>query len=394
MCVDVDCGHRPPEIIQLDCGRLTDPAGGPGDQISVVDPDSSPKALLKSSPARGEAGRCAELGPGRARPRSWLRRWGSSDCPVDIRTCGPHSQTDGNAFFADLGHACEVQTVQGLFGPLAIAVICSLLFVEELGVPLPMFPASGLLLVAGVMIAAGDVSPWFFLPIAYVACVGGALLGYAWSRHLGQERLERLADRLRLRRHLDRTAERLHRAGWLGVSIGRVLPGSRVYTSLIAGVTALPFPTFMLGLLGADLVWLGVLVGLGVAVGIPAADYLDVAVGLFLRGAAIVVSVLAALAVLRLVRPPGGGSEGDERPTLPRLLSALGPDVGIVGVLALGVSIALAKADVLTDAIGVGIVASVTLLVYVLGTRLAFASTAGERLAGASYRQVLPALLE
>jgi membrane protein DedA with SNARE-associated domain len=287
-----------------------------------------------------------------------------------------------------------VEAVQGLFGPLAIAVICSLLFVEELGVPLPMFPASGLLLVAGVMIAAGDVSPWFFLPIAYVACVTGALLGYTWSRHLGQERLERLADRLRLRRHLDSTAERLHRGGWLGVSIGRVLPGTRVYTSLIAGVTAMPFPTFMWGLLGADLVWLVVLVGLGVAVGIPAADYLDVAVGLFLRGAAIVVSVLASLAVLRLVRPPSAGSEGDERPSLHRLVAAIAPDAAIVGVLAAAVSVALARAGVLTDALGVGIVASVVLLVYVVGTRLAFASTAGERLAGTSYRRVLPAALD
>jgi membrane protein DedA with SNARE-associated domain len=291
-----------------------------------------------------------------------------------------------------LGHACLVEAVQGLFGPLAIAVICSLLFVEELGVPLPMFPASGLLLVGGVMIAAGDISPWFFIPIAYVACVGGAMLGYTWSRLLGQERLERLAERLRLRRHLDTTADRLHRAGWLGVSIGRVLPGSRVYTSLIAGVTAMPLPTFMQGLFGADLVWIAVLVGLGVLVGIPAADYLHIAMAVFLRGVVVVIAVLASLAVLRLVRPPAVGSEGGERPRLVRLLAAIAPDAVIVAALAAGVAVALAKAGVVTDAFGVAIVASVVLLVYVLGTRLAFASTAGERLTGTSYRQVLPAL--
>jgi hypothetical protein len=96
--------------------------------------------------------------------------------------------------------------------------------------------------------------------------------------------------------------------------------------------------------------------------------------------------------VLRLVRPPAAESEGGERSRLLRLVTAIGPDVGIVAVLAVAVSVTLARTGVLTDAIGAVLVASVTLLVYVVGTRLAFASTAGERLSGNSYRQVLPAL--
>lgn len=197
---------------------------------------------------------------------------------------------------------------------------------------------------------------------------------------MAAERRSGLAERLRLRGHLDRTAERLHRAGWLGVSIGRILPGSRVYTSLIAGVTAMPLLTFMLGLLGADLVWLGVLVGLGVAVGIPAADYLHIAMALFLRGVVVVISLLAAPAVLRLVRPPAAGSEAPERPTLARLFAVISPDVVIFAAIAAGASVVLAKAGVLTEVLGVAIVTSVALLIYVVGTRLAFASTAGERL--------------
>lgn len=66
----------------------------------------------------------------------------------------------------------------------------------------------------------------------------------------------------------------------------------------------------------------------------------------------------------------------------------------IVAVLTAGASALLANAGVLTDALGVGIVASVVLLFYTVGTRLAFTSTAGERLAGTSYRQALPAALE
>lgn len=292
-----------------------------------------------------------------------------------------------------MGHAGAVATVQGLFGPLAIAVICFLLFVEETGVPLPMFPASGLLLVAGVMIAAGDISPWFFIPIAYVANVGGALLGYTWSRRLGQDRLERLADRLRVRRHLDSVSNRLHRAGWLGVAVGRVLPGSRVYTSLIAGVTGMPLTTFLRGLAGSDVVWLGVLVGLGIAVGIPAADYLHLAVGAFMRGVVIVISVLAALAVLRLVRPAAVTAGEDPAARALRLATAIGPDLAIVAVVALLTTLALIYRGILTDVAGVAIVASVTLLVYVGVARIAFGSTVGERVARFNYGELVPGLL-
>lgn len=284
-------------------------------------------------------------------------------------------------------------TVQGLFGPLAIAVICFLLFIEEMGVPLPMFPASGLLLVAGVMIAAGDISPWIFVPLAYAANVSGALVGYAWSRRLGQERLERLADRLRVRRHLDRVAERLHSAGWVGVAVGRVLPGSRVYTSLIAGVIGMPLGTFVRGLALADVVWLGVLVGLGVAVGIPAADYLHLAVGIFMRGVVVVVALLASLAVLRLVRPGAGRAAMEGYSRALRVVMAIGPDLLIVAVLAVAISVSLTDTGTLTDGIGVAIVVSVTLLGYVAAMRLAFGSTPGEYLGRLRYGEWVPGLL-
>lgn len=279
--------------------------------------------------------------------------------------------------------------MQGLFGPVAIAVICGLLFVEEVGVPLPMFPASGLLLVAGMMIAARDISPWFFIPIAYVANVSGATLGYTWARWLGQQRMERLADRLRLRRHLDAVTKRLHRAGSVGVGLGRILPGTRVYVSLAAGVTGMPVLTFMRGLLVADVLWVGVLVGLGIGIGIPAAAYLHVAMELFLRGVIVVIAVLASFAILRLVRPPTGP---DGRSRLTRLGIAIAPDAAIVAVAALAVSLVLENAGVLEDWLGVAIVAALSLFVYVAVTRLAFRSTFGEWLSRASYRDVLPDL--
>lgn len=280
-----------------------------------------------------------------------------------------------------------MQSVESLWGPLAIAVICLLIFIEEAGVPLPMFPGDGLLLVAGIMISAGQVSPWLFVPLAYAACVGGAVVGYLWSRHLGRERLERLAGRLHLEGHLRRASQRLRRTGAVGVLVGRILPGSRVYTNLVAGVTEIPLPVFLRGLLASAAIWLVTLTGLGVAVGVPAARYLHQAEALFGRAALVGVSLLGSLVVLRLVRAPDVNSARAGRPGVPRLLAAIGLDLAIVGVIAVATSTTL-----LTGAIGFAIAVSLTLLVYFAATRLALGSTPGERLGRVSYRELLPAL--
>lgn len=277
--------------------------------------------------------------------------------------------------------------MQSLWGPLAVAVICLLIFVEEAGVPLPMFPGDGLLLVAGIMMSAGQISPWLFLPLAFAACVSGALICYLWSRHVGQERLERLADRLRLRGHLLRASERLRRTGAVGVVVGRVLPGSRVYTSLVAGVTGMPFTTFVRGLVPAAAIWVTVLAGLGIAVGVPAARYLHQAEDLFGRIALVGFSLLASLVVLRLARAPDVGSANRVRPGVLRLGAAIGLDVVIVGAVG-----AATSSTLLTGAIGLAMALSLTLLIYVAGTRLALGSTPGERLGRFRYRELLPSV--
>lgn len=280
-----------------------------------------------------------------------------------------------------------MQSVEALWSPLAIGVICLLLFAEEAGLPLPMFPGDGLLLVAGIMISAGQIPLWLFLPLAYAACVGGALTGYLWSRRLGREQLERLADRLHLRNHLVRAAERLRRAGAVGVLVGRLLPGSRVYTNLVAGMTGVPPAAFMRGLLSSAAIWSVTLVSLGVAIGVPAARYLHQAESLFGRVVLIAFSLLGSLVVLRLVRPPRAEPARPSRPGVLRLVAAVALDVAIVGALAIAAGGAL-----LPDAVGLALAVSLTLLAYLAAMRLTLGSTPGERLGRLSYSALLPAL--
>jgi membrane protein DedA with SNARE-associated domain len=53
--------------------------------------------------------------------------------------------------------------IQGLHGTVALVLLCSLLFAEEAGVPLPT-PGELTLIAAGLLIATGGLDPWLFLP--------------------------------------------------------------------------------------------------------------------------------------------------------------------------------------------------------------------------------------
>jgi membrane-associated protein len=275
-------------------------------------------------------------------------------------------------------------------GSIAVAAVWLLIFVEEAGVPLPMFPGDGLLLVAGIMIAAGQVSPWLFFPVAFASALGGAMTGYTWSRHVGRAGLDRLADRLRLRRHLDRASDRLQRTGAVGVMVGRLLPGTRVYTNLVAGASGMRPATFARGLAASSLVWLGVFTGLGILVGVPAMHYLSriQAIGLTLVAQ---VGLLVLVGVcLRWLRPPVVGGIA-RRSRAARMVAAAILDLllaGLIGVVFHWVRVPAATLGYMTLAHLV-FGATSAVLVYIALTRLVFGTTAGERVARVSYREVM-----
>jgi membrane-associated protein len=289
-----------------------------------------------------------------------------------------------------------------LTGPIAITAIWLVIFVEEAGVPMPMFPGDGLLLMAGVLIAAGKVSPWLFFPVAYVSAVGGAMTGYAWSRRLGRAGLDRLAGRLRLRRHLDRASSRLQRTGAMGVVVGRLLPGTRVYTNLVAGASGMMPATFARGLAASSLVWLGVLTGAGILVGVPAMHYLGQVQAIWLTLVAQAGLVVLVAVCLRSLRPPRVHARSrPSRPSrVPRMVAAAGLDLALAGLVAVTlhwlrlpppvIPTSALEAATLAYAMVTHMVFGITaaVLAYVVLARLLFGTTAGERVGQVSYRRV------
>lgn len=148
--------------------------------------------------------------------------------------------------------------LHSLGGPLAFAVICLLIFVEEAGLPLPFLPGDLILLTAGALASAYAGALFLFLPCAYLSAVGGALFCYHLSARLGRPAVLRHGARIHLTpARLARAEAWLGRAGARGVGVARVLPGTRINASLAAGCLGLPVRTFVAGVLPSTVIWLG-----------------------------------------------------------------------------------------------------------------------------------------
>ena len=289
--------------------------------------------------------------------------------------------------------------ITGLHGAIATVLICVLLYVDEAGVPLPFMPNEVLLIVAGLLIASGSLNPFVFYPIACVALGGGSLTGYSWARRVGPERLRRVAARLRAERHYDRAVRRLARADKRHVAVARLIPGIRVYVTLVAGATEMPLRSFMEGNVPAILVWTAALTSLGFVAGVPAEHFLTTVEAQLFNfalsgGLLVLVGFLGYRAARRAPvarRAPSSGpffgiANRD------RYWLAFAVDAGIVATILVGFdritrAILNVRFQILPDGrydVGV-IVLGIALAYIVVSRRSSTGETAGERLFDISY---------
>ena len=192
-----------------------------------------------------------------------------------------------------------ITSIASLSGDLLILVIAGLVFIEESGIPVPFAPGDLLLMVAGIAIASDTVDPVPMIGALLVATIVGALIGREVFAAVGQPALMRVADSLRFRPALERATQLLRRGGAPAVFAGRLIPGLRIHTTQVAGVSKMPRRTFTLGLIPSVFVYIAIFVGLGALVGQPAVSFFHRAEHRFF---VIAVTVLAALAVILSVR--------------------------------------------------------------------------------------------
>jgi membrane-associated protein len=192
-----------------------------------------------------------------------------------------------------------ITSIASLSGDLLIAVIAGLVFIEESGIPVPFAPGDVLLIIAGIAIASDTVEPVPMVAAILAASVVGAMVGREVFAAVGRPALMRAADALGFRPALERATHLLRRRGSVAVFVGRLIPGLRISTTQVAGVSKMPRLTFAAGLIPSVVVYIAVFVGLGALAGQPAVRLFHRAEHRFF---VIAVTVLAAAAVILSVR--------------------------------------------------------------------------------------------
>jgi membrane protein DedA with SNARE-associated domain len=170
--------------------------------------------------------------------------------------------------------------------------------IEEAGIPLP---APGDLVIAFYGYRARD-DP---LELARViltcaaASTTGTLLPYFIARRWGRPVAHRLSGWLDINQHrVDEWIERVHRYGFRGVLIGRLIPGLRVAISLVAGTAEVPVPRFAAGVfVAASIYWTGWVL-LGALVGPQVDDLIEPYIGYIAIGIPVVFVTLLVLRVI------------------------------------------------------------------------------------------------
>ncbi len=156
---------------------------------------------------------------------------------------------------------------------LLVAVISVLCFVEGCGLPLPFAPGDIMLMIGGLAIANHAVHPVVFVGLVFLASVSGAFVGREIFARLGRPALMKLAGWLHAKKALEKAERMVRRSGWRAVLAGRLIPGLRVHTTQIAGVSQMPRLTFLRGLLPAAAIYISVFTTVGILVG-PSALHL------------------------------------------------------------------------------------------------------------------------
>lgn len=188
---------------------------------------------------------------------------------------------------------------------LLVAVISVLCFVEECGLPLPFAPGDVMLMIGGLAIADHAVHPAIFLGLVFIASVSGAFAGREIFARLGRPALMRLATWLHARSALEKAEQMVLRSGWRAVLVGRLIPGLRVHTTQIAGVSQMRRLTFLSGLMPAVAIYITVFTTVGIVVG-PTALHLvhhlqHHALTLALIGLALAAALLLGSRLVRLL---------------------------------------------------------------------------------------------
>src|SRR5438132_9610540 len=153
-----------------------------------------------------------------------------------------------------LGHFLHEHQALGLF---------LVIFAEELGIPLPA-PGDVAIAWGGYLTTTGAIA----YPMAYVAVIGGAVIGsfclYSLSKRFGHPFLLRFGRYIGLHpERLEKAARAFQRWGPWAIIVGRHIPGMRIVLSAFAGIFEVKARVFVPCVLLSASIWAAIFLEIG-----------------------------------------------------------------------------------------------------------------------------------
>jgi membrane-associated protein len=126
---------------------------------------------------------------------------------------------------------------------VGLPIVFVLIAIETMGIPVPGETA---LITAGIVASRGHLSIEAVIAVAAVAAILGDNVGFAIGRKLGRRVLTAPGPLLHHRRRVIAVGEPFFdRHGPKAVFLGRWVTGLRITAAWMAGVTRMPWPTFL-----------------------------------------------------------------------------------------------------------------------------------------------------
>ncbi len=162
--------------------------------------------------------------------------------------------------------------MHGLLDRHTDLAIFLILFLEELGVPMPI-PADVVVLYAGFRLSQHRLNPLIAIALMVIAVNLGATTLYSLVLRGGRPLVDRFGRFLHLdAARLEKAEGWLQRRGMVGIAIGRAIPGVRLATVIACGLFKIPYRKFAPAQFVGTLTYLVIFLLLGYFVGPQAAE--------------------------------------------------------------------------------------------------------------------------
>ncbi len=152
--------------------------------------------------------------------------------------------------FSSLGH-----TILALFAAYEFPTLFGLILVEEMGLPLPL-PGDVLIAYAGGRAGHTPLNAVAVIGVVALAATVGSSLLYLFARHCGPGVIAKLHRILHLRpERIARAQTWFQRHGSVAIVLGRLIPGLRTPTSVMAGLSDVSYRVFLPSTALAAVIW-------------------------------------------------------------------------------------------------------------------------------------------